>query len=91
MSGAVGQQRVPKQYLLESEISLPPLAEQQRIADKLDALLARVDACRARLGRVPAVIKRFRQAVLAAAVSWRRASPQPRPASRSLLAKAFRG
>ncbi len=48
---------------------LPPLAEQKRIADKLDALLARVDACRARLDRVPLILKRFRQAVLAAATS----------------------
>jgi type I restriction enzyme S subunit len=48
---------------------LAPLAEQKRIADKLDALLARVDGCRARLARVPAILKRFRQAVLAAATS----------------------
>ncbi len=48
---------------------IPPLAEQKRIADKLDALLARVDRCRARLDRVPLILKRFRQAVLAAATS----------------------
>jgi type I restriction enzyme S subunit len=48
---------------------LAPLAEQKRIADKLDALLARVDACRERLDRVPAILKRFRQSVLAAATS----------------------
>jgi type I restriction enzyme S subunit len=53
------------------QIPLPPLAEQQRIADTLDRLLVRVDACRARLGRVPALLKRFRQAVLAAAVAGR--------------------
>lgn len=50
-------------------IPLAPLAEQKRIADKLDALLARVDACRRRLDRVPQLIKRFRQAVLAAATA----------------------
>ncbi len=49
------------------EISLPPLNEQKRIAAKLDALLEQVDACRARLDRVPLLLKRFRQAVLAAA------------------------
>ncbi|WP_128002353.1 restriction endonuclease subunit S [Piscinibacter defluvii] len=49
-------------------IPLAPRAEQERIANKLDALLARVDACRDRLGRVPAILKRFRQAVLNAAV-----------------------
>lgn len=48
---------------------LAPLNEQKRIADKLDALLARVDACRERLDRVPQLLKRFRQAVLAAATS----------------------
>lgn len=48
---------------------LAPLAEQKRIADKLEAVLGRVDACRARLDRVPALLKRFRQSVLAAATS----------------------
>jgi len=50
-------------------LPLAPLAEQKRIADKLDALLARVDACRERLDRVPGILKRFRQSVLAAATS----------------------
>jgi len=48
---------------------LAPINEQQRIADKLDAVLARVDACRERLDRVPAILKRFRQSVLTAATS----------------------
>lgn len=55
--------------LAEVEISLAPLNEQKRIADKLDTLLARVDACSERLDRVPQVLKRFRQAVLAAVTS----------------------
>jgi type I restriction enzyme S subunit len=50
-------------------IPLAPLAEQKRIADKLEAVLGRVDACRARLDRVPALLKRFRQSVLASATS----------------------
>lgn len=48
---------------------IAPLNEQKRIADKLDALLARVEACQGRLDRVPLILKRFRQAVLAAATS----------------------
>ena len=48
---------------------LAPINEQKRIADKLDAVLARVDACRDRLDRVPVILKRFRQSVLAAATS----------------------
>jgi len=48
-----------------------PRSEQARIADKLDAVLMRVDTCRNRLVRVPAILKRFRQSVLAAATSGR--------------------
>ena len=51
------------------EAPFAPLNEQKRIADKLDNLLARVDACRERLDRIPAILKRFRQAVLATATS----------------------
>lgn len=60
-------------------LPLPPLSEQQRISDKLDTLLARVDACRDRLARVAPLLKRFRKSVLAVATSgrltedWRRA------------------
>jgi type I restriction enzyme S subunit len=50
-------------------IPLAPLNEQKRIADKLDRLLARVDACRERCDRIPLILKRFRQSVLAAATS----------------------
>ena len=48
-----------------------PTAEQQRIADKLDTVLARVDACHDRLARVAPLLKRFRQSVLAAATLGR--------------------
>ncbi len=50
---------------------MPPLAEQTRIAAKLDALLAQVDTLKARIDGIPALLKRFRQSVLAAAVSGR--------------------
>lgn len=48
---------------------LAPLPEQTRIADKLDTLLTRVESTRARLDKVPVLLKRFRQSVLAAATS----------------------
>ena len=50
---------------------LPPFAEQTRIAAKLDELLAQVDTLKARIDCIPALLKRFRQSVLAAAVSGR--------------------
>ena len=53
------------------KIVLPPLAEQTRIAQKLDELLAQVDTLKARIEGIPALLKRFRQSVLAAAVSGR--------------------
>ncbi len=49
--------------------ALFPQAEQKVIADKLDELLAQVDTLKARLDAIPAILKRFRQSVLAAAVS----------------------
>ncbi|MDX1352798.1 MAG: restriction endonuclease subunit S [Thiomicrorhabdus sp.] len=48
---------------------LPPLAEQKVIADKLDTMLAQVETTKARLDRIPQILKTFRQSVLAAAVS----------------------
>jgi type I restriction enzyme S subunit len=50
-------------------VALPPLNEQRRIAAKLDTTLAAVDTCRQRLDGVEALLRRFRQAVLAAATS----------------------
>lgn len=50
-------------------VLVAPLNEQIRIANKLDSILAKVDAAQARLGKIPALLKRFRQAVLSAATS----------------------
>lgn len=70
MTGTAIKRLVLKQ-IRASKIELAPLPEQKRIADKLDSLLARVDACRERLDRLPALFKRFRQSILAAATSGR--------------------
>lgn len=50
---------------------IAPEKEQKRIADKLDTVLARVDAVNTRLARVAPLLKRFRQSVLAAAFTGR--------------------
>ncbi|GLQ52505.1 restriction endonuclease subunit S [Dyella flava] len=67
--GGVGLRHVTKGTFERTKVAIPPLREQKRIADKLDVLLARVDAGRARLDRIPELLKRFRQSVLAAAIS----------------------
>jgi type I restriction enzyme S subunit len=55
--------------LEELILPLPPLAEQRRIVAKLDAVMAKVEANKRRLEKIPPLLKRFRQSVLAAAVS----------------------
>ena len=56
-------------YLNETSFKVASLAEQQQIAAKLDELLAQVDNLKTRLDTIPKILKRFRQSVLAAAVS----------------------
>ncbi len=78
VSHGITMPRLGTEAALQAPLILAPLNEQKRIADKLDVLIARVDACRERLHRVSHILKRFRQAVLAAATSgqltenWRR-------------------
>ena len=57
--------------LSELQIPIPPSGEQQRLVGAISAPLSKVDAARDHLSRVPAILKRFRQAVLAAACSGR--------------------
>ncbi|WP_308363954.1 MULTISPECIES: restriction endonuclease subunit S [unclassified Microbulbifer] len=53
----------------KAPIALPSIAEQKVIADKLDTLLVQVENTKARLERIPQILKRFRQSVLATAVT----------------------
>jgi type I restriction enzyme, S subunit len=55
--------------LSELQVPIPPSGEQQRLVEAIAASLSKVDAVRDHLSRVPAILKRFRQAVLAAACS----------------------
>jgi type I restriction enzyme S subunit len=70
-SSGTTRRRISRGNLSEIAVPVPPIEEQTRIADKLDTVLARVDACRDRLARVAPLLKRFRQSVLAAATSGR--------------------
>ena len=69
MTGAVGLRRVPRGFVENYPVALPPAAEQARIARALDGLLTQVDTLKARIDALPALIKRFRQSVLASAVA----------------------
>ncbi|WIX07628.1 restriction endonuclease subunit S [Xanthomonas oryzae] len=69
MTGAVGLRRVPRAFVENFPVRLPPEAEQKRIAQKLDALLAQVDTLKARIDAIPALLKRFRKSVISHGVS----------------------
>jgi type I restriction enzyme S subunit len=82
--------RINTTQLRQLRIKLAPLAEQRRIVAKVEELLGRVSAARERLTRVPAILKRFRQSVLAAACSgrltedWRERNADVQPAAEIL-------
>ena len=63
------QPNLSPKALIDFIVPLPPLAEQKVIANKLDELLAQVESTKTRLDAIPAILKSFRQSVLAAAVS----------------------
>lgn len=67
-SGAT-RQALTKAKVESLSLPIAPLAEQKRIVAKLDEVLTQVDTIKARLDSMPAILKRFRQSVLAAAVS----------------------
>ena len=69
LARGVNINNLKREHFEQIEIPLAPLHEQKRIAEKLDQVLARVDACQTHLERVPQILKRFRQSVLAAATS----------------------
>lgn len=88
----VSQASIDRKQLLSTRVPLPPLPEQQRIVDALEISLGKLSTCRNRLGRVPIILSRFRQAVLAAACSGRltedwRESSSPEETAEQLLTR----
>ena len=63
------QPNISQGVVKEWPLPIAPLNEQKRIADRLDQLLTRIDKTKAHLDRIPPLLKRFRQSVLAIATS----------------------
>jgi len=63
------QPNISQGVIKEHPIPLPPLAEQERIVEKLDALFASLDVIKDKLDRIPELLKNFRQQVLTQAVT----------------------
>ncbi|EMO7864350.1 restriction endonuclease subunit S [Citrobacter amalonaticus] len=68
-SKGTAQKGIYLNALKKLTINIAPKDEQKIIAEKLDTLLAQVDSTKARLEQILQILNRFRQAVLAAAVS----------------------
>ncbi|MBA4191193.1 MAG: hypothetical protein C0467_24700 [Planctomycetaceae bacterium] len=81
MQSGVGQARVPKEFVLNSQLPLPPLPEQQRIVARIEELQARSQKAREELEAIQPLLVQFRQSALAAAfrghltAEWRELHP----------------
>ncbi|MDA8431276.1 MAG: restriction endonuclease subunit S [Geobacteraceae bacterium] len=91
MTGAVGQKRVPTDFLKQSLIPLPPTPEdQKRIVAEIEKQFSRLDESVASLKRIQANLKRYKAAVLKSAVEgklteqWRKDHPDVEPADQLL-------
>lgn len=81
LTSPVGQERIltnftgsaqggiNQKFASNTLVPLPPLAEQQRIVAKLDALFGRLETLKKSLENVPVLLKNFRQQVLTQAVT----------------------
>lgn len=93
MTGAVGQRRVPTTVLSDSEIPLPPAAEQQRIVAKLEELFSELDKGVENLRTAQQQLKVYRQALLKHAfegkltAEWRAQNPDKLESAEALLAR----
>jgi len=83
-------QHLPREKLVRVHVPVPPKNEQSRIVSKIDELFSDLDAGVAALERVKANLKRYRAAVLNAAVTgklterWRQSHPPTEPAAKLL-------
>ena len=82
------------QILKHLPVPLPPRAEQDRAVATINELFSRVGSARDHLSKIPVILKRFRQAVLASACSGKltedwRGSQASLEASAESLTRAF--
>ena len=89
MTGAVGQQRVPKEFLVDLEIPLPPLEEQKRVLETLYLQMAEVDKARAATEAQLETINALPAALLRQAFSGELVRPPVVPASALSLEETF--
>lgn len=74
----------------ELSIPLPPLPEQQRLVEKIERLLGQSRTAREALDRIPPLLKRFRQSVLAKAFCGELTERDPNDEPASVLLERIR-
>ena len=81
MTGAVGQKRVPDTVLKEHQFALPPLNEQRRIVERIEALFAEIDKGVESLKAAKSALDLYRKSLLKSAfegrltAEWRERNP----------------
>ncbi|MEQ8393731.1 MAG: restriction endonuclease subunit S [Gammaproteobacteria bacterium] len=96
MSGAVGQKRVPKDFIAGHEIPITSINEQRRVVEKIEVLFSQLDKGEEAIRAVQALLKRYRQSVLKAAVTgeltagWRAENSGKLEHGRDLLARILK-
>ncbi|MBK7197539.1 MAG: restriction endonuclease subunit S [Myxococcales bacterium] len=89
-SVGVAQKKLSLERFRHIQVPLAPLAEQRRIADKLEALAAHNRRAKESLDAVPPLLDKLRQSILAAAfrgdltADWRAKNPDVEPADKLL-------
>lgn len=87
---------LPLSRVKQTQCPLPPLAEQQRIVEKIETLFAELDKGEDALREVQNLLVRYRQSVLKAAVAgeltanWRAANGPPPESGENLLARILK-
>ncbi|MEQ8224436.1 MAG: restriction endonuclease subunit S [Candidatus Eremiobacterota bacterium] len=90
MASGTNINNLKNEHFTKIYIPMPPILEQRRIVSKLEKLLSKVESCKDRLKKIPLILKRFRQSVLASACSgrltadWREKNPDVEPADKFL-------
>ncbi|WP_204140840.1 restriction endonuclease subunit S [Halomicronema sp. CCY15110] len=80
-NGSTNQVELSRTEVVNTQVPLPPLNEQRRIVEKIEALTARSRQAREALEAIPELLDQFRQSVLAAAfrgdltADWRAQNP----------------
>jgi len=85
-TGAVGQQRVSKDFIQNTLIPLPPLAEQHRIVQKIEQLFALIDIIEVNKKALEKLIEQAKNQVLSDAIAGKltRQDPNDEPAEELL-------